>query len=355
MPSPPSPQSRKWLLTLNNPAEKGLDHDTIKTRLAGLTSLTYACLADEQGLEEQTPHTHVYIATKAPMRFSTIKNRFPEAHIEKAHGTAQQNRDYVAKSGKWADDPKADTSIPGTFKELGTLPDEPGQGSRTDLAEILEYIKGGLTNTEIMELCPDMLTRLRDIDYARQQYLMDAARKEFRELEVTYAWGKTETGKTRTVMERYGYENVFRVTDYFHPFDTYAGQDVIVFDEFRGQFKIGDMLNYLDGYPLELPCRYANKSAAYTKVYIISNIDLKRQYSKVQVDEYETWRAFLRRIHTVQVFQKLGEPPLEMPRSVYMQEPNYDPAHLPGEVVPFPKQTKELTEDEKALIAQFGK
>lgn len=352
---PTDTQSRKYQLTINNPADHGLDHETLKVRLAGLTSLVYACLADEQGLEEQTPHTHIYFVTQSPVRFSTIKKRFPEAHIEHVHGTSVQNRDYVSKSGKWADDEKADTSIPDTFEEIGTMPDEPGQGSRTDLAEILEYIKSGLTNTEIMELCPDMLTRLREIDYARQQYLMDAARKEFRQVDVIYAWGKTETGKTRTVMEKYGYENVFRVTDYHHPFDTYAGQDVIVFDEFRGQFKIGDMLNYLDGYPLELPCRYANKSAAYTKAYIISNIDLKRQYGNVQMEEHETWRAFLRRIKTVQVFQKLGEPPIEMPRAVYLQEPDYDPAHLPQRVVPFPTHTKPMTEDEKALIAQFGK
>ncbi len=31
------------------------------------------------------------------------------------------------------------------------------------------------------------------------------------------------------------------------------GQDVIVFEEFRSSLKIQDMLNYLDGYPCELP------------------------------------------------------------------------------------------------------
>ena len=59
------------------------------------------------------------------------------------------------------------------------------------------------------------------------------------------------------------------------------------------------MLNYLDGYPLMLPCRYANRQACYTKVYLISNVPLENQYRGVQMDEPLTWKAFLRRIHHV--------------------------------------------------------
>ena len=81
-------------------------------------------------------------------------------------------------------------------------------------------------------------------------------------------------------MEKYGYQNVYRVTDYDHPFDSYKGQDVIVFEEFRSSLKIQDMLNYLDGYPCELPCRYNNKLACFTKVYIITNISFNQQYIK---------------------------------------------------------------------------
>lgn len=56
---------------------------------------------------------------------------------------------------------------------------------------------------------------------------------------------------------------------------------------------------YLDGYPLELPCRYANKIACYTKVYIITNIALIDQYVSIQNEHIETWKAFKRRINRV--------------------------------------------------------
>ena len=68
--------------------------------------------------------------------------------------------------------------------------------------------------------------------------------------------------------------------------------------------KIGEMLNLLDGYPCELRCRYANKVACFTKVFLISNISLNEQYTDIQRSQSETWNAFLRRIHHVQVFTK---------------------------------------------------
>ena len=107
-------------------------------------------------------------------------------------------------------------------------------------------------------------------------------------------------------MERYGYENVYRVTDYKHPFDTYKGQDILIFEEFHSNIKIQDMLNYLDGYPLDLPCRYNNKVACYTKVYITSNMSLRDQYVNIQREYEETWNAFLRRIGTVKTFGQNG-------------------------------------------------
>ena len=118
----------------------------------------------------------------------------------------------------------------------------------------------------------------------------------WRDLEVTYIFGPTGAGKTRSVMDAYGYANCYRVTDYKHPFDTYDGQDVIIFEEFRSSLKQGDMLNYLDGYPLLLPCRYFNRQACYTKVFIITNIPPTDQYFNIDQASRE---AFFRRIKMV--------------------------------------------------------
>lgn len=301
-------QSRKYQLTINNPLDKQLDHDAIKVKLAQLKSAVYWCMADEVGLETQTPHTHIYIQHRSPTRFSRIKKLFPDAHIEQARGSAAENKAYVQKSGKWADDSKADTSVPGSFEEWGELPDEPGPGYRSDIAQLYDMIVDGMSNSEIMAANPELAAHISRMELIRQSILEDKYRTDFRQLSVTYIFGPTETGKTRGVMEGHGYGNVYRVTDYKHPFDRYASEPVLLLEEFRSSLTVGDMLNYLDGYPISLPARYANRVACYETVYIISNIDLKQQYPVVQHEEPATWRAFLRRIHKVIEYRKDGPP-----------------------------------------------
>ncbi len=152
-----------------------------------------------------------------------------------------------------------------------------------------------------MEQNPKYLMHLDKIERARQAYRFSIYSDVWRTMDVTYIWGTTGSGKTRYVVDKYGYSNVYRVTDYLHPFDSYKGQDVILFEEFRSSLKMDDMLKFLDGHPVEIPARYMNRVACYTKVYFCTNIDLRDQYRHIQEDEPETWRAFLRRIHTVRV------------------------------------------------------
>lgn len=95
------PQGKKWQLTWNNPQSYGLTRDAILEILSQLP-LEYFCLCDEIATTG-TPHTHAFLYAHSNMRFSTIQRKFPTAHIERVQGTARQNRDYIAKEGKWAD------------------------------------------------------------------------------------------------------------------------------------------------------------------------------------------------------------------------------------------------------------
>lgn len=311
---PNDPQSRKWLLTINNPTEHGITHELLTSTLKSQKSLLYYSMGDEIG-QEQTPHIHIFVAYRSGMRFSSLKRKFPTAHIDYCNGTALENKEYVFKSGeKYHKDENGSyeyTDSTGkvhkgvhyddTNEEYGELPED-RPGKRRDLDELYDLIKSGASTYEILETNPQYIDRIDKIEKVRQTLLEEKYKNTWRTLDVTYIWGVTGTGKTRSVMDRYGYENVYRVTDYDHPFDSYHGQDVIVFEEFRSSLKIDDMLKYLDGYPLEFPARYMNKQACFTKVYLISNINLKAQYPNVQKQETRTWEAFIRRIHTVQIF-----------------------------------------------------
>lgn len=288
-------QSRKWLLTGNNPTTYGYNFEYICNIINSLKNVEYWCYSEEVG-ESGTPHFHLFLYRKNPIRFDTLRNRFPHVNLDFARGTCQQNRDYVFKEGKWKLDKKAETNIRDSHYEQGEMPVE-RQGARNDLADLYDLIVGGASDVDIISENPNYILHIDKFDKIRQSYREKLYSEQFRQLDVTYICGKAGIGKTRYVMDKYGYQNVYRVTDYVHPFDYYAGQDVILFDEFRSSIKIVDMLNYLDGYPLMLPCRYNNKAACYTKIFIISNIPLEKQYSKVQIEEPATFQAFLRRIH----------------------------------------------------------
>ena len=292
---PQDPQGRKWLLVINNPTEKDVSHEKIKKLIHTFPSLVYCCMSDEQG---KTFHTHVFFVSATPIRFSTVKKKFPEAHIERAEGTAAENRDYIQKSGKWAGTQKEETSIPGTFEEWGELPIE-RQGERSDLARLYSLIKDGLSNFEIMEENPAYLLNLEKIERARQAVREQEYRNTFRQLQTTYIWGQTGLGKTRGIMEKFSYSGVYRVTDYRHPFDSYSGQPVLLLEEYNSNFPLRELLMYLDGYPLSLPARYNNKVACYTEVYLISTLSLNQQYPEEQHRDPDTFSALLRRIHKI--------------------------------------------------------
>ena len=206
------PQSRKWLLVINNPQDCGLDHERLKEILSLFHPLYY-CMADEIATTG-TYHTHGYLYTHSPARFSTLKNRLPTAHIEKAYGTSKENRDYIRKSGeKWAGTEKAETSVPGTFFEFGELPTEAEEKSPV-MHQLLQSVKDGMTNTEIIEQTPSMAFRIREIDVLRQTLLAEKYAVENRKLEVTYLYGSTGAGKTWGIYEKHDPRSIYRVTNY---------------------------------------------------------------------------------------------------------------------------------------------
>ncbi len=275
-----SKRNRRYCLTLNNPTEDEL------RRLACVETknLKRAIFGSEVG-ESGTPHLQGFIHLKNAMTLTAVKKRFgsDRYHLEVAKGTDYEAWTYCAKDGN-------------IFFEFG---DEPSiDGELSDWEKIAEMVTQGATNLEIIQRFPSIAIRCQAaLDRMRLEH--DRATAEWRNVEVHFITGPTGCGKTRHVMEEYGYPNVYRATDKKHPFETYTGQDVLVFEEFRSNYRMEDMLNWLDGYPIELPARYANKIAKFTKVYILTNIQFDELYPKTQNRSPETWEAFKRRITSI--------------------------------------------------------
>lgn len=293
-------QSRKWLMAINNPQECGFDHSHICELLMKFFP-DYFCMADEIA-KTGTFHTHVFLYSHSPIRFSTLKNRFPIARIEKAYGSAKENRDYILKEGKWELDEKAETKVEGSFYEHGEVPKEKEE-KNPRMSKLIEDIREGKQAVEIIDESPEFAFRVRDLEILREALLSEKFKNENKEVFVSYLYGASGTGKTKSIYEKHAAKDICRITNYRQgkgiSFDGYNGQDVLVFEEFNSQIPIEEMLNYLDIYPLSLPARYTDRTACYTKIYITSNLPLREQYQDVQEYRPETWKALLRRIHRI--------------------------------------------------------
>ena len=300
-------RSRKYMLTINNPAEHEESHSNIKKKLCKY-QIDYIAMCDETG-GRGTYHTHVYVKYRNAIQFLTIKSMFPSANIATALGTSIQNRNYILKcapehhkkmdgSYNYKDTSgKIHTGInhSNTFEEVGECPQEE-QGKRSDLEFMYSLVKDGLTTSEIIERIPETAIKHIDkIDKLRLAYLVDKFKGQRRlNLKVNYITGSTGLGKSRDILDEYGDENVYRVTDYQHPFDSYQCQPVIVYEEYRSSLRLQDMLNYLDIYPVVLPARYTQRVCCAVTIYLTSNWQFEQQYSEIQKDpeqksSYEAW------------------------------------------------------------------
>jgi len=292
---------------MNNPLLHGIDYEAIIHQLMP-SNPVYFCLCTEIS-PTGTEHYHVFVVFKSQVRFSTLHKRLPTVHLEVASGSSIDNRNYLLKQGKWADTPKADTVVTGSFYEWGTLPANEAAERQPVMFELVEDVKSGLSTVEIINKSPGHALRSKQIDELRQLYLSEHFATTPRDVFVSYLWGGTGTGKTTYVFESHSPQDICRITNY-QPnaiFDPYKGESVLFLDEFRSQIPISDLLVYLDRWPVKsLPARYFTRTACYSAVYIVSNIDLWAQYPKVQKDEPETWKALLRRIHKVIHFREDG-------------------------------------------------
>ena len=144
-------RAEKYLLTINNPADCSLTHDKTKALVQSL-SPAYFCMAEEHRDNRNVSHTCVSVPSP-PVRWQTVKNLFPTAHIDKAYGSAQENRDYIQKGGKWAETDKAETAVTGSFEEYGHMP-EPQNEKALEMSALLEDIAAGKATTQIIRENP---------------------------------------------------------------------------------------------------------------------------------------------------------------------------------------------------------
>lgn len=190
----------------------------------------YMIVGSEVG-EEGTPHLHFVYKFHSDKKFEVLKKYLERVHWEPVNDIPKCIT-YCKKGGK--------------FYEFGfhSLKD---QGKRNDLESLSETIMNGASWGELAEEMPGMI-----IKYPKGiQKLMDARDKpKMRELEVTWYFGKSGSGKTFSVYNSHPLNEIY-MKDGTPWWDGYEGQDVILIDDFDGRWPFRDLLRLLQPYPYQ--------------------------------------------------------------------------------------------------------
>lgn len=284
--------ARDWLVTLPKQAcESASQLQQIFTDLAVVSAVFQLERGEKSGYE----HWQIFLRFKNQKRFTTLRKQLVSAglataHIEPRRGSVAQAVEYCSKVA---------TRIEGPHFYGDSIDVKDHQGHRSDLDALRSMVLDESMSVDEILLSDASSTAARYTQYLRDLVQARDRRQtaDFRHLEVVYLYGRPGVGKTRWAMEEYG-SDAYRVSEYVHPFDGYQGEATLILDEFDGTLPLSLLLNVLDGYRLELPARYSNRLAKYTRVIIISNAPLSTFYTTT-VDPSSTpdrLRALYRRI-----------------------------------------------------------
>ncbi|AXH76632.1 MAG: helicase [Circoviridae sp.] len=253
---------------------------------------TYTVFQWEICPETKKEHVQGYSEFKHGVRWTTFQNRIGPAHCEKRRGTSFEAAEYCKKT-----DSRHPQSTP---VEYGTA--SGGQGTRTDLASAADGIMRGCSLRQVAIEDPVCFVRHHRGLTALQTTLR--LMKRTWKPEVVILWGPPGTGKTRSVYDTHGFDNVYEVPTPRSGsevwFDGYQGEEVILVDDFYGWLRWSFLLKFIDRYPQDLPVKGGFTPNLARKIYFTSNQDPMQWYS---YSERMQWDALARRVDDIQFIE----------------------------------------------------
>lgn len=261
-------------------------------------------------------HAHFCIQDNQQIRFDTLKKMMPYGQIVKQRGSNKEVIDYFLhqdeNSKNEGKDIYDENQIITNIHDLDAFK-KIVERQRSDMNEFVNEVMNGTSRKDLINMFPSHMARYKSF-YEELVSLRDDAEieeqvnsKKFRDMYVIYAYGKSGTGKSYALYDMYQYKDVYKV-NLKNPFDNYRGQDVLFIDDYKGQYDFTDLLNYLDIYPLNLPARYCDRVAKYTKVYITSNLSLEQLYPNINQEQFN---ALYRRINEIRHYTSFGNYSIE--------------------------------------------
>lgn len=290
---PRAPKSRKWCFTLHS------FHANHVLRLRRIQDwgAKYVVFGREICPSTGRRHLQGFIYLENRTTRQGVKKKlgsgFNGLHLEATKGTVQQNFDYCSKDGD--------------FECMG---ERPAQGRRTDLLEIKNKIKNGVSMQDIAD---DYFTQWVVYRRSFQAYKKLMHKSGLRlELEVFLLIGAAGVGKTRFVYETWANDEgglwIAHDPD-LKWFDGYRGEQTVLIDDFRGGADFAFLLRLLDVYPLQVPVKGDFEPWRAERIILTSNTEPNEWY------KHDDLAPLLRRIKKTARISAASNPTWESVRA----------------------------------------
>lgn len=245
-------RTKRWCFVLNNYTEEDLKaivalHETEK--------ISFLIIGKELAPSTGTPHLQAYLETTTRMLGSALKKIMPSGSVLiVAKGTAKEQLIYCSKDG--------DPFVLGEPME---------QGKRKDLDMIREMI---VQNTPWVEIADAHFGSWLRYEHGFKRYRQMKLKVRRNWLpEIFIHWGATGLGKTRKVLDEYGYDNVWIWNGNKTFYQDYDMQDICLFDDFYGEIGLAQMLKLCDRYPMVVDIKNGQCNWQPKKIYFTCNVD----------------------------------------------------------------------------------
>lgn len=256
----------------------------------GGMTMDYLVIGQEVG-ESGNEHEQGYVIFKNARDLNSLVKKYPGVHFEKKRGTREQAAEYCKKDGD--------------FEEWGHAPT--GQGARTDKKKLGALIKEGLTDREIIEYEDESgkdwagawCRNYKGIREARK--ILFGEEKRMWEMDVRIYWGLPGSGKTRSVYDEFGVDDVYAKAP-GKWWDCYNGERVVLIDDFDPSDYFNIVYSYylklLDRYPMMVEPKGGMTQFRSHIIIFTSNFDPNGWFR-----EKKNRKAFMRRIKEVRHFE----------------------------------------------------
>lgn len=233
--------------------------------------IRYIAYSNEICPSTKRPHHQGFIYFfEKKQSYKKIGKMLGKSNCRPCKGNLEQNEDYCSKVNK--------------LTEFG---DRPSQGERKDLTQMKDDILTGVISAEdIIEINPVLYHQYgRTIDKMEDM----ALRKKYRNFMTEGYWyfGETGTGKSEHIFKDFNPSTHYVFPDDNGWWDGYKGQEIVIFDDFRGNtIAYAELLKLCDKYPKTVKRRNREPVPFLAKrIYITSSLHPDCIYTNLHHDD----------------------------------------------------------------------